>query len=144
MKREPGYYWVKVASGWMISKYYGMLHCWWICGTDQIFDDSDFDEINETRLTSPAESQGENTAMQCMSYEAERWPPVRGMENQPLDTTGKWFNVKCQKCGWTGSSEFLDGGGQIADTGDYGDTYCPNCGQVDPDDYIAETSTPTL
>lgn len=60
------------------------------------------------------------------------------MENKPLDKTGKWFNVCCQNCGWTGSSEWLDGGHQIADTGDYGDTYCPNCGQVDPDDYIPE------
>lgn len=68
----------------------------------------------------------------------ERWPPARGMENKPFDTTGKWFNVECQECGWKGSSEFLDGGGQIADTGDYGDTYCPNCGQVDPDECVQE------
>ena len=38
------------------------------------------------------------------------------------------------KCGWWGSSELLDGGGQIADTGDYGDCYCPVCGNSDLDD----------
>jgi hypothetical protein len=70
--------------------------------------------------------------------EGDCWPPAKGMENKPLDTTGKYFNVQCQKCGWTGSSEHLDGGGQIADTGDYGDTYCPNCGQIDPDDYTPD------
>ena len=70
--------------------------------------------------------------------DCEHWPPAHGMENKPFDTTGKWFNVRCQKCGWKGSSEFLDGGVQIADTGDYSDTYCPNCGEVDPDEYIPE------
>jgi len=60
MKREPGYYWVKITSGWIIAKYYVNRHYWWICGNGQTFNDSDFVEINETRLTSPAESQGEN------------------------------------------------------------------------------------
>src|SRR6185503_2321145 len=43
------------------------------------------------------------------------------------DSEKKWFNAKCESCGWFGSSEYLLGGGQIADTGDYDDTYCPIC-----------------
>lgn len=75
--------------------------------------------------------------------EPDKYSPAKGLENKPLDNTGKWFNVCCQSCGWTGSSEFLDGGGQIADTGDYGDIYCPNCGQIDPDDYITDQEAGT-
>ena len=41
---------------------------------------------------------------------------------------------KCNKCSWLGSSEEVDGGGQIADTGDYGDIYCPKCGSTDIDE----------
>jgi hypothetical protein len=41
--------------------------------------------------------------------------------------SNKWFLAKCEKCGWIGSSEKLLGGGQIADTGDYEDGYCPKC-----------------
>ena len=37
----------------------------------------------------------------------------------------------CENCGWQGSSESLHGGSQIADTGDYGDAYCPCCGGTD-------------
>ena len=45
-----------------------------------------------------------------------------------------FYTAMCGKCGWWGSSEFLDGGGQIADTGDYGDCYCPVCGNSDLDE----------
>jgi len=38
----------------------------------------------------------------------------------------KYYMVKC-KCGWIGSSEYLGGGGPIADTGDNFDCYCPSC-----------------
>lgn len=44
------------------------------------------------------------------------------------DQEKSWYNAECDKCGWFGSSQFLLGGGQIADTGDYGDVYCPICG----------------
>jgi hypothetical protein len=45
-----------------------------------------------------------------------------------------FYTVDCPKCGWWGSSELLDGGGQIADTGDYGDSYCPVCGSNELDE----------
>lgn len=45
-----------------------------------------------------------------------------------------FYSAECLGCGWWGSSEFLDGGGQIADTGDCLDVYCPICGSVDLDD----------
>ena len=41
----------------------------------------------------------------------------------------KYFEVECD-CGFKGLSFLLLGGGQIADTGDYGDTYCPCCNSV--------------
>jgi len=44
-----------------------------------------------------------------------------------------FYTVECE-CGWWGSSELLDGGGQIADTGDFGDCYCPVCGNSNLDD----------
>jgi hypothetical protein len=59
MKREPGYYWVKghrptwVIMQWQIGRWYA------IGNSDETFQDDELSEINETRLTSPAESQGE-------------------------------------------------------------------------------------
>lgn len=45
-----------------------------------------------------------------------------------------YYTAECEKCGWWGSSVLLDGGGQIADTGDYDDPYCPVCGNKDLDE----------
>lgn len=42
----------------------------------------------------------------------------------------KYYNAQCPKCGWFGSSMLLDGGGQIADSGDYSDAGCPVCGNI--------------
>ena len=49
---------------------------------------------------------------------------------KPYEGDGLFFTCECE-CGWWGSSEFLTGGGQIADTGDYSDCYCPVCGSTD-------------
>jgi len=43
-----------------------------------------------------------------------------------IDKNNHWF-AKCDKCGWMGSSGAMEGGGQIADTGDYDDVCCPKC-----------------
>ena len=40
----------------------------------------------------------------------------------------KFYDFKCEECGCEGLSIELLGGGQIADTGDYSDSYCPACG----------------
>ncbi|QWL69371.1 hypothetical protein HQ397_03995 [Aeromonas hydrophila] len=48
------------------------------------------------------------------------------------DNTGGYYVCECQSCGEVFSSRDCGGGGQIADTGDYDDAYCPHCGQVDP------------
>jgi len=39
----------------------------------------------------------------------------------------KWYDAVCGNCGWWGSSEYCNGGGAIADTGDYEDPTCPVC-----------------
>lgn len=56
----------------------------------------------------------------------------------PDNQLNNYYPVCCQGCGWLGSSELLEGGGQIADTGDFGDIYCPKCYQIDPNQ--AETN----
>ena len=48
------------------------------------------------------------------------------------DNTGGYYLCECQSCGEVFSSRDCGGGGQIADTGDYDDAYCPHCDQVDP------------
>ncbi len=51
-----------------------------------------------------------------------------------LDKEGKdktYFKASCTQCDWWGSSRLLTGGGQIADTGDYGDSCCPVCDSVE-------------
>lgn len=47
--------------------------------------------------------------------------------------TKKHYWCKCEKCGWEDASENAIGGGQIADTGDYDEVYCPICGSTDLD-----------
>lgn len=47
-----------------------------------------------------------------------------------LFDAAKFFWCECA-CGWEGSSEHAAGGGQIADTGDYGDAECPKCFSTD-------------
>ena len=47
------------------------------------------------------------------------------------DKKEHYFTCECPKCGWWGSSKLLCGGGQIADTGDYDDAYCPVCNNAD-------------
>ncbi|HEN3655863.1 TPA: hypothetical protein U5E37_003859 [Yersinia enterocolitica] len=50
------------------------------------------------------------------------------------DNTGGYFVVECGNCGEVFPSQKLDGGGAIADSGDYGDAYCPHCNETDPDE----------
>ncbi len=50
-------------------------------------------------------------------------------------TDKNYYYAKCA-CGWHGSSELLNGGGQIADTGDYSDCTCPVCDSIEIDEKI--------
>ncbi|WP_186377986.1 hypothetical protein [Yersinia kristensenii] len=50
------------------------------------------------------------------------------------DNTGGYFVVECGNCGEVFPSQKLDGGDAIADSGDYGDAYCPHCNETDPDE----------
>lgn len=50
---------------------------------------------------------------------------------RPSSYGDEFYDAGCEECGWWGSSELLDGGGQIADTGDYSDSFCPVCGNFD-------------
>ena len=43
----------------------------------------------------------------------------------------KYFPAECGRCGWIGSSADMGGGGQIGQSGDYFDIYCPCCGSID-------------
>ena len=61
--------------------------------------------------------------------------PLSYRQASEEDVAENSYTAECDKCGWWGSSKLLDGGGQIADTGDYGDAYCPVCGNAD---YISE------
>ena len=51
-----------------------------------------------------------------------------------LITTGGYFIIECQGCGAVYPSQHADGGGQIADTGDYNDAICPHCGEEGPEE----------
>lgn len=39
----------------------------------------------------------------------------------------RYWSARCPVCGWRDLSRDCEGGGQIADTGDYSDCYCPEC-----------------
>lgn len=64
MKREPGFYWVKLkgASEWMVAEYvqvsYGtpgskIWYEWYAAGVEQKYKERDFKAIHETRLMPP-------------------------------------------------------------------------------------------
>lgn len=53
------------------------------------------------------------------------------------DLANRYYTAECGKCDWWGSSKLLNGGGQIADTGDYFDCTCPVC---DSDDIYEKQS----
>lgn len=50
------------------------------------------------------------------------------------NNTGGYFVIECQECGAVYPSQQADGGGQIADTGDYDDAICPHCGEESPEE----------
>lgn len=50
------------------------------------------------------------------------------------DNSGGYYVVECQECGEVYPSQECDGGGQIADSGDYNDALCPHCGCESPDE----------
>lgn len=54
--------------------------------------------------------------------------PNKSDEKALIFKSGRYYWCKCEECGWEDSSEYLLGGGAIADTGDYDDVYCPICG----------------
>lgn len=45
--------------------------------------------------------------------------------------TGNYYLAECGNCGEMFTSERMTGGEPIADTGDYGDCYCPHCNASD-------------
>lgn len=50
------------------------------------------------------------------------------------DNTGGYFVMECENCSEIYPSQHANGGGAIADTGDYDDASCPHCGSIDPDE----------
>jgi hypothetical protein len=44
-----------------------------------------------------------------------------------------YYMAECSVCGWYGSSKYVGGGGQIADTGGYDDIRCPVCNSYEID-----------
>jgi hypothetical protein len=50
------------------------------------------------------------------------------------DNSGGYYVVECQECGEVYPSQECDGGGPIADSGDYNDALCPHCGCESPDE----------
>ena len=47
--REPGYYWVKVSNLWVVAEWSEGV--WFVCGNEYGLIDSQFDEIDEARIT---------------------------------------------------------------------------------------------
>lgn len=53
MKREEGYYWVVCEGEKTVAEYvyFGTEGGWYATGVEEMLDDSDFSDINETRIT---------------------------------------------------------------------------------------------
>lgn len=57
---------------------------------------------------------------------------IDGVDFVTDNNTGGYFVMECQNCGEVFNSKHCNGGEANADAGDYGDCYCPHCGEVDP------------
>jgi predicted RNA-binding Zn-ribbon protein involved in translation (DUF1610 family) len=57
------------------------------------------------------------------------------------DKKNNYYTSECDKCGWWGSSKLTEGGGQIADTGDYDDVFCPVCGNYELEEKTKTSKT---
>jgi hypothetical protein len=51
MNRKEGYYWVKFKGGWEVGLWTGGY--WLLTDSLRAFEDSKFDEINETQILPP-------------------------------------------------------------------------------------------
>jgi hypothetical protein len=49
-KRESGYYWVKIASSWIVAFYNLDYKCWRVMDNSNSFKDNDFYEIDERKI----------------------------------------------------------------------------------------------
>lgn len=49
MTREPGFYWVRLNDIWIVAEFTGEK--WLICGTNYFISESDFQQINEVKIT---------------------------------------------------------------------------------------------
>lgn len=48
MKRQDGYYWVLIVTGWRIAEW--KKDCWYLVGGGNTFQDRDFAYINENKI----------------------------------------------------------------------------------------------
>lgn len=95
-------------------------------------------ELNKF-LSSQIQDPNSSHFNQIMRYEELVNKMISNLEKAPLsyrpvDDEAKrlnYYTAECSRCGWWGGSNLLEGGGQIADTGDYGDCYCPVCWNAD-------------
>lgn len=55
MSRQSGYYWVKEDGLWVVAWYSSTLQAWQVAGSRSYWEDTAFDEINETRILAPDE-----------------------------------------------------------------------------------------
>ena len=95
----------------------------------------DIDQVNELiSFLNPAyqdplfnKKYGWQALIQRMAYNLtiakDCYKPVSDQDKKT-----HYYTAICNKCGWWGSSKFLGGGHQIADTGDCYDVFCPVCG----------------
>lgn len=49
--REEGYYWVKYGGLWIVAQWQLSNRLWWVCGYEYSVSETDFEEIDEKRLT---------------------------------------------------------------------------------------------
>ena len=58
MGRQEGYYWVKYKTGYQIA-FWGYwitnMYAWFCIGSEEQYEDSDFEHINEVRIKQPGE-----------------------------------------------------------------------------------------
>ncbi len=77
------------------------------------------DKFSELKVTIPADKKSRESV--AAGYVTD-------------NNSGGYFVIECQECGAVYPSQQADGGGQIADTGDYNDAICPHCGEEGPEE----------
>lgn len=101
MNREPGYYHVRIEKDWYVAKYDAANKDWYLATDgESLTSESEFSEINESRILMPGEMNREEINEQVFKHH-DSLHPISPPDNVniPIATLREWINdIECHDC----------------------------------------------